>query len=468
MSPPDIDRLVQVLRDTDPGETSFEHVLDEVAAAYRRYVVAPLVVMDAAALWSAHSHCFDIFELSPLLAVSSPVERSGKTTMMKVLERLTPRPWRVITPSEAVVFRKIARDTPTLLLDEYDAIFAQKEHEPLRAILNAGNEPGTTVPRCVGPKLDLMDYPIFCPKVLAGIGRLPRTVDDRAIKLRLKRKADGEAAMKYRRREAREFLSPLQERLAAWVEENVEAIAGIYPTLPEGLNDRAEDCWEPLIAIADVADGSWPERARTAALALSRETDDEDDHAKGVVLLTAIQQVRAAIGGVAIFTADLLQQLAADEESLFAEWWDVDRAKPARGAPRELASLLRPFEIHSKKVKIDGRALQGYHWAAFEDAFSRYPGQKSGTSGTLAQPSQKQATLIRNQEPAGSGFEEGSNPHECTEVPEVPDFGPPGDDEYENDRPRTFDPGYTDPDFDPVREELDRYRALLSRGGETA
>jgi Protein of unknown function (DUF3631) len=44
--------------------------------------------------------------------------------------------------------------------------------------------------------------------------------------------------------------------------------------LAAGLNDRAEDCWSPLFAIADIAGGNWPDLARKAALALSADTDD--------------------------------------------------------------------------------------------------------------------------------------------------------------------------------------------------
>jgi putative DNA primase/helicase len=46
----------------------------------------------------------------------------------------------------------------------------------------------------------------------------------------------------------------------------------IEPDMPESLNaagDRAPDAWEPLVAIADVAGGVWPQRARNAALALT-------------------------------------------------------------------------------------------------------------------------------------------------------------------------------------------------------
>jgi predicted lipoprotein with Yx(FWY)xxD motif len=38
------------------------------------------------------------------------------------------------------------------------------------------------------------------------------------------------------------------------------------PSIPAALNDRAADNWRPLIAIADLAGGEWPQLARQASL----------------------------------------------------------------------------------------------------------------------------------------------------------------------------------------------------------
>jgi len=35
--------------------------------------------------------------------------------------------------------------------------------------------------------------------------------------------------------------------------------------MPAGIFNRAADNWRPLLAIADLAGGEWPERARQAA-----------------------------------------------------------------------------------------------------------------------------------------------------------------------------------------------------------
>ena len=45
------------------------------------------------------------------------------------------------------------------------------------------------------------------------------------------------------------------------------------PSVPDELNDRPADNWDPLLAIADLAGGDWPARARKAAIELSRDAD---------------------------------------------------------------------------------------------------------------------------------------------------------------------------------------------------
>lgn len=114
-------------------------ILLKVAKFIEQYVTLPSQETDIAlALWVAHTWALDAFEVSPYLVITSPEKRSGKTRLLEVLEQLVPRPWRVVQPSEAVLFRKVSKDRPVLLLDEADAIFAgerRDHHEPLRAVL---------------------------------------------------------------------------------------------------------------------------------------------------------------------------------------------------------------------------------------------------------------------------------------------------------------------------------------------
>ena len=155
-------------------------LLDSLVEYLREYVVMAPAQADAAALWAAHTHALDAAETTPFLNATSPEKRCGKTRLLDTLELVVARPWRVIMPSEAVLFRKIDKASPTLLLDECDAIFDRSNGstEPLRALLNASNRRGTSVPRCVGPTQQLVDFAVYCPKALSGIGVIPETVRD--------------------------------------------------------------------------------------------------------------------------------------------------------------------------------------------------------------------------------------------------------------------------------------------------
>ena len=160
--------------------------------------------------------------------------------------------------------------------------------EGLRALLNAGNRRGVTVPRCVGDQQELVDFPVFCPKVLAGIGSaVPDTVRDRSVDVQLVRKKPGEKLPKLRQAILRQETAPIREALGTWASTAVIPLRAAEPSVPDELHDRAADAWEPLLAIADSAGGDWPTRARSAARTLHCADLDKDNVA--VLLLRAIR-----------------------------------------------------------------------------------------------------------------------------------------------------------------------------------
>ena len=128
-------------------------------------------------------------------------------------------------PSEAVLYRKIDAFAPTLMLDEADAIFDKTNGstEPLRALLNAGNRRGTFVPRCVGPRHQLQDIGVYCPKAVAAIGTLPDTITDRGFSIRMKRRSRSEPVEPFRGRTAEPEAEALSEKVALGAGEEAEA-----------------------------------------------------------------------------------------------------------------------------------------------------------------------------------------------------------------------------------------------------
>jgi len=350
-------------------EARTAELLEAVEGTLRRYVVLPGEAEACAlALWVAHSWAFDAAFATPYLTVLSPERRSGKTLLLEVLELLVRSPWRLVATSESALFRKIHGDRPTVMLDEVDAVFGgdSDRTEPLRAVLNAGNRPGSSVARCVGPMQAVVDFNVFGPKVLSGIdtGRLPDTIRDRAIEIRMRRKAPGESAERFRRRFAEQATADVRAGLEEWAADAVTPLRDAEPSVPADLNDRAADAWEPLLAIADLAAGGWPARARQASLALAGEEADDATH--GTRVLAAL---KAALGDRrAITTADLVTALNDDDELPYGGWRD------GRGIDaRAIARLLKPYGLKPRSVRLDTGTAKGYSRDEdLEDAFARY------------------------------------------------------------------------------------------------
>ena len=342
--------------------------LTRVERFLRRFVVlARPEAFVAVTLWVAHTHAMQFADATPYQAISSPEKQSGKTRLLECLALLANHCDGIaITPTASTIFRTLeATPKGTLLLDELDAVFRDHsdKYEEVRAVINAGHRRGATVPRSVpGPKNTwvVKQFPVFGPKALAGIGKLPDTVTDRSIPILMLKRKRTEPVERFRQRTSREEAAPIVAAL-------VSALAAQPPALeadiPVELQDRAGDAWEPLLAIADAAGGDWPARARRAAVVLHASRDQDDS--LGLRLLADVRAVFDARGVDRIFTADLIAALQADEEGP----WSSERFPLT---PHRLAKLLHPFEIGSKQVRIGPTSLKGYERQAFIDSWERY------------------------------------------------------------------------------------------------
>ena len=347
-------------------ERTHDRVLGEIVEFVSRFVAFPAVEhQHAVALWVVHAWSVQWADTTARLSIQSAEKQSGKTRLLEVLEMLVPAPLQVASISPAAMFRVIADGPVTLLVDEVDAIFAPKSNaEDLRSLLNAGYRKGATVARCVGEgkKMTVQRFPVFAPVVLAGIGTLPDTVQDRSIVIRLKRRAKDEPVAKLRRRLVQPEADRLKAKIETWISASGDMLAAAIPEMPEELPDRAADIWEQLFAIADLVGGPWPKRARAAALKLSMP-ELSRQRSNGIRLLADVRNVFDERGVDRLCTADLLQALHAIDESNWGETWFTKN---------KLASKLRPFDVRPKQIWVDSKNERGYDLADFADAFERY------------------------------------------------------------------------------------------------
>jgi hypothetical protein len=365
--------------DLDSGpreEPRLAELIDSLVAFVRRFVVLTTSQGVVIALWVLHTWTIDAVDVTPFLAITSAEMRSGKTRLLEVLNLLVRKPWRAVSPSEAVLFRKIDRESPTLLLDEVDAIFGLKagDHEGIRALLNAGNRRGQTVDRVArsGGEMKLESFEVFCARALTGIGELPSTVADRSIPIRLKRRGPGEIIAPFRYREVEPIALGLREQIERWASGALKVLQEARPDVPAELDDRTADGVEPLLAIADLAGPECGARAREAVTRLAGEKGRDVEISLGVRLLRDSHELFVSRGADRLSSEDVCQSLIKLDE---APWPEINHGRPL--TVRRLARLLNPYGIVSRTIRFSNAAsgepttAKGYYRADFEDAWGR-------------------------------------------------------------------------------------------------
>ena len=356
-------------------------LLEGVRKALSRFVRLPSEeALDALALWTLHTHALEGANVTAYLLVRSPTKQSGKTLLLEILEAVAREPVRAASITPAALFQAVEQWAPTLLIDEVDAIFhgrASERTEELRGVLNAGNRRGASVIRGTQGGTP-QRFSIFCPKALAGIsnGRLPDTVLDRAIVIEMDRLGPGELDSVSRFRPTSPGTAAacqrLRDALADWALVHEDGLRDFRADPIRELSHRLDEAWEPLRAIASLAGGDWPERARKAAIALAGAVDERDGQDRSIVLLSALREmfgddVRA------LSTEAIVERLNRDDALPFGDMRNGQGIN-ARG----IAQLLRAYKmgdgapIRPKVVRIGPATPRGFHRDQFSDAWSRY------------------------------------------------------------------------------------------------
>jgi len=369
------ERIIREAPPTQNGKAAMNNeedgadLLDALRKTLTKYVVLPSAeATDAVVLWIAATHGLEAFEHATRLAIHSPIRRCGKSRLEEILEALVHSAIPTTNISVPALFRMIERASqpPTLILDEVDRLLGSakkdEDNRELIAILNNGFRPGHPTYRCVGPSQTPTPFSNYAMVALAGIGRMPDTIEDRAINITMRRRLPGEPISKFRLRTDLPPLHVLRGRLSDWVASVMKELGDPVADIPDELEDRAQDAWEPMLAIADAAGGHWPERARTAAKKLTGDVVDNDDENLDVRILSDVRSIFEGQTGVTfVSSAELLTELRKLEES---PWSDLDLTS------RKLAYRLGKFGVKPDRNKA--QTSRGYHLHDLGDAFHRY------------------------------------------------------------------------------------------------
>lgn len=326
------------------------------------------------ALWCAATHIWDSFDCLGYLVITARVKRAGKTRLMELCKMVSSNGRTFSPDSPASMFRALADGTaPAMFVDEAEKL--NQEQHPAREFLNKGYKRGQTITRFVGG--EVVDYESFCPKCFVLIGDTYDTLRDRAIVVTMRRRSPVEAAAenKYRSSIVEPEGTALREQLHEVMEQHkaaIETAYAAYDGLPF-LNDRDEELWLALFAIAKVLCPNRVDELTRAAVDIATEKtapraafhelldveEKKADDAEDQILL--LRDMMTLCGTQRyLASADLVEKLKAIPTSKWRMFRGVGLTN------QDIGTLFTSLRITSKPIRISkdkgakGAVIRGY------------------------------------------------------------------------------------------------------------
>ncbi len=389
------DPLVIQPREPCTGTVNGAALIDKITTALRRHVIVDEDAARMAALWTVFTYVHSAERHCPLLAIQAATKGAGKTTMLDVIGHLVEKPLSTVSATEASIFRAVSKWEPTLLADEADTWLTNNEE--LRGLFNAGFGPRgqAYVLRCVGDDHKVQQFSAWCPKAVAGIGKLPDTVQDRALVVALRRMHKGETVEKLDEK-AEAVLDALASEIARWALDNIGVLRETRIDDLDELGPRENDKWRPLLRIA-AACGRL-EAAHATAVAIQRgQRTRRDSEDEAIMLLRHAVEVFEVLNAESLNPETLRQCLVGgeqaciprrrgDEADVYDEieaitegyWRDCDPHRPGSGREltmKQMSVMLKGLELASERKKVggrDGTVQRHYSRQPFQEVLARY------------------------------------------------------------------------------------------------
>lgn len=322
----------------------------------------------AIALWILHTHIYQHYRESPRLALLSPVNGCGKTTLLSLLLLLVRNGCSTSNTTPAVIYYELDRNPQTTwLIDEADNLdLDRKSNGVARAVLNMGHTRGAYVCRMV--KGEPKKIPVFSPLAVAAIGTLPFPLLRRSISINMQR--PGRDHKLERLDDASPQWAGACEQIRRWA---ATCTLACDPAVPTQLRNRAADNWRALLAIAD--DLGHGDAARSAAIKMSGNRVYTEP---GIALIADIMSIFDEKGVDRLTSRELVSALLDLNDGDWNEWRGIKEARPPHKLSQsELAATLRPFHIRPRTVwpkhrGAGGSSSRGYVRIWFERAWDAY------------------------------------------------------------------------------------------------
>lgn len=362
---------------SEPDRDHGAALLNETRAFVRRFWAPPSeAALDAFVLWIAHTHAVDgdnrlVFETSPRMFLCSIGPASGKSTALQLMELLSGRGKRIADPTAPSLMALISQERASIMIDELDTLMGSGAGgRSTRTVMLEGYAEGGSIARAssAAPGGHTM-MSCFAPMAFAGMRQNfisnPKldALRTRTIMVLCKPRAHGQTVEPYRRRLHSGQARGLNAALVKWGTRNLNTLTDCWPDPPEGIEDRAAELWEPLLAVGEVVGGEWAERARNACrvLALGEPEQDDDEPSTPVEMLLA-DMGQIFMGDERLATRTIVERLLLLPGSAWTRFPNVI------AAGKEIAAMLEPRGVTPRPVKLDGTTVRGYDRADLEAA----------------------------------------------------------------------------------------------------
>jgi hypothetical protein len=200
----------------------------------------------------------------------------------------------------------------------------------------------------------------------------------------MKRANHGDLQERFRDRKHLPLFRRHGERLLRWCNDHHEQIKRHEPKIPDEVDGRAYNNWEPLIGIAEIASAKWGSKLLEILLNQT-EFSDED---LGTRLLRDIRriydiskQVEKGIRPQKL--AEELARLPERNDDSFRPWARLHANKGYRDEQdtrikgNDVSRLLKPYGLETKSIRFEvsvkGKVnYRGYRWVDLLDLQDRY------------------------------------------------------------------------------------------------
>jgi len=348
-------------------------LFSDIRSYIKQYIVLKSPdAYDYLSLWTLGTSVFTCFRYYPYVHLRGE-KRSGKTLLLQVLSAISFNGQVSLNPTEAVIFRDVHNNAPTLLLDEVE-LFRKQDTErygAIMSVLKAGFAKGAVVKRCGGVNRDKIEtFLAYSPKALAGISTLDDVLQDRTVGIRMLRKLETEQVDRYlENAQTVEFQNQIRDdlyffgltygtQIAETYSEKLSDVTGL-----EHLNNREFDIWAPIIVLANLVDdvGGLESSPVTNTIirfskvkAAERKQDDSTEN-ETVLILVALNDFLNSIGSVA--TRGKLKLL--DKNVVFDHFKARDEFSWIE-TKSYLTRMLKKVEVVAKNFTIDGKTHSYY------------------------------------------------------------------------------------------------------------